>query len=113
TYFPDPAPHFYQPFQYTDAFKNTTTSTYDPYNLSIDSIQDPVGNITAVLEFNYRVLSPRTVQDINNNISVLSYDILGLVVGTALEGKNDGTEGDDLTGFLPDLTQAAINNFFY
>ena len=39
----------------------------------------------------------------------MSFDIFGLVVGLALEGK--GTEADDLTGFQPDLTQPQIDAF--
>jgi RHS repeat-associated protein len=107
-----PKIHFYQPYEYTDAFDNTTMVTYDPYYLLIESTQDTVGNITTVLEFNYRILAPQMAQDLNNNITEWSYDILGLVAGTALEGKNDGTEGDDLAGFVADLTATAISDFF-
>ena len=112
SYFADPANYFYQPYQFTDAFNNTTTITYDPFYLKIAGTLDPAGNRTTVLAFNYRTLTPQTIQDINDNITELSYDIQGMVTGIALEGKNDGTEGDDLTGFEPDPAQTGIADFF-
>jgi hypothetical protein len=44
-----------------------------------------------------------------NNHSEVSFDIFGLVVGLALEGKV--AEADNLTGFQPDLTQIQIDAF--
>jgi RHS repeat-associated protein len=104
---------FYLPYQYTDAYGYATTLAYDNYLLLIQSITDPVGNTTtaatAAVPYDYRVLSPQTVLDPNNNATDFQYDLLGLVAGIAVRGKG---EGDALSGFTPDLTATAINNFF-
>jgi len=104
---------FFLPYQYTDAYGYITSLAYDNYLLLIQSITDPAGNVTTAatlaVPFDYRVLLPQTVLDPNNNATDFQYDLLGLVVGIALRGKG---EGDAFSGFTPDLTDTAINNFF-
>jgi YD repeat-containing protein len=65
----DAAQHFYLPERYTDPFGNTTTLEYDARDLYIRSSRDAIGNTTTVDVFDYRVLAPRRLRDINNNLS--------------------------------------------
>jgi RHS repeat-associated protein len=106
----NPHQSFYLPESYLDPFGNETkVHYYGNYCLVVDQVTDPLGNVTSVAKFDFRFLLPQTSTDINNNHSTVSFDIFGLVVGLALEGK--GTEADDLTGFQPDLSQPQIDAF--
>ena len=49
--------------------------------------RDPLGNRVAVKANDYRVMQPRLVSDPNSNETEISFDTLGLVVGTAVMGK--------------------------
>jgi len=99
------AQHFYLPERYTDPFGNETTLQYDgKYNLFIQSSTDALGNSSGVAldhlgnpRFDYRVLAPMEMVDANGNRSEVAFDILGMVVASAVKGK--GTEADDLIGF--------------
>ncbi len=109
----DAAQHFYLPERYTDPFGNITTLAYDPRDLFVLSSTDAMGNTTRVTQFDFRVLAPREMQDINNNLSEMFFDVLGLPTAMALKGK--GTEGDNLIGFTdalaaPELT--SLTDFF-
>jgi len=95
---------FFAPIAYTDPFESKTEVFYDAYHLFIERAVDAIGNETRVLAFNFRTLSPVRMRDINDNISSVVVDELGLVKATATEGKdtnNDqtGEEGDHLNGF--------------
>jgi RHS repeat-associated protein len=94
----DAADHFYIPERYTDAFGNVTTLQFDnTYDLFIQSSTDPAQNTVRVEKFDFRVLAPQAMRDINGNLSEVYFDILGMPAATALKGK--GTEGDNLSGF--------------
>ena len=93
----DAAEHFYLPEEYTDPFEQTTELHYDPKDLYIESSRDPVGNTVRVRQFDYRVLTPREMEDINDNLSEVAFDILGMPTAMALKGK--GNEGDTLHTF--------------
>ena len=58
--------------------------------------------------FDYRVLQPRLVTDANRNRTEVAFDALGMVAGTAVQGK-DQTQGDRLTAFVSDLTRAQLD----
>ena len=98
---PDAAEHFYLPERYTDPFGNVTALEYDRDDLFIQSSTDPLGNTTRVTRFDYRVLAPAEMQDINDNVSEVLFDALGLPVAMAVKGKGD--EADDLAGFTDEL----------
>lgn len=109
----DAADHFYLPDRYTDPFGNVTTVQFDNHDLFVKSSTDALGNVTLVEQFDFRVLAPRRVRDINDNLSEVGFDILGLPAASAVMGK--GGEGDDLSAFdnaavNPDL--ATLNQFF-
>jgi RHS repeat-associated protein len=107
------AQHFYLPECYTDPFGNQTTLEYDgSYDLYLRSHEDPVGNITAIEAFNYRVLAPSRMCDINDNRTEVAFDILGLPAAVALKGKPDRNEGDNLDNVPADLDTATLIRFF-
>jgi len=97
--------HFYQPRRKIDPFGAISRITYDTYDLLALSQTDAVGNVVTAVN-DYRVLHPLRVTDANLNFSEAAFDCLGQVVGTAVHGK--AGEGDSLTGFVPDLSDAAI-----
>ncbi len=107
------AQHFYLPERYTDPFDNVTTLKYDPRDLFIMSSTDMMNNTTRVTKFDFRVLAPREIQDINNNLSEVYFDVLGMPTVMAVKGK--GNEGDNLIGVtdaLANPTTAELAKFF-
>jgi RHS repeat-associated protein len=103
--------HFFQPEKFADPFGNAATVQHDADNLFPVREIDPLGNTTDVA-LDYRVLQPRLVTDPNGNRFEAVFDVLGLVAGTAVQGKTTENLGDRLTGFDPDPTQAQIDAFF-
>ena len=97
----DAADHFYLPRRYTDPFGNPTELEFDRYDLLVQSTRDARGNTSGALRIDYRVLAPAELVDVSGNRSEVCFDILGLVVASAVKGK--GAEGDDLTGFDDEL----------
>lgn len=107
----NPAGHFFLPDRFINPYGKATTAAVEvKYHMYIPVVQDPIGNQTSVVEYDFRVLKPTAMKDANDNISEVRFDILGLVVGTAQKGKGD--EADDFNGFVEDLDEATINNFF-
>ena len=74
--------------------------------------RDALGNRVTVDANDYRVLQPRLVSDPNRNRTEVAFDTLGMVVGTAVMGKPQEGIGDNLDGFVADLTQTKIEEFF-
>ena len=104
---------FYLPISYTDPFGSVTKVTYNTaYHLFITETEDPLGNKSGLDFYNFRTLSPRRMRDINNNLSEVISDELGLVKAMAVMGK--GTQADDLTGIeeITENEQADIDTFF-
>ncbi len=98
---------FYLPVCIADPFGNKFKTPYDNYSLLIKYSEDPYENrITA--ENNYRVMQPYLLTDPNGNRSEVAFDVLGMVAGTAVMGKEEETEGDSLEGFNPELDEEAI-----
>jgi RHS repeat-associated protein len=96
--------HFYLPEKYTDPFDNPTTLNYDAkYDLFVQSSSDARGNTTKLTRFDYRVLAPAELEDVNANHSEAYHDALGRVIAVAVKGK--GAEGDNLVGY----TDASAN----
>ncbi len=110
---PDAAQHFYLPERYTDPFGNITTLKYDRRDLYVESSTDMLGNTTRVTGFDFRVMAPREMRDINNNLSEVYFDVLGMPTVMAVKGK--GNEGDNLIGVtdaLANPTTAELAKFF-
>ena len=104
--------HFYQPHRYVDPFGANTVAAYDKYDLSVASTTDAVGNVTTALA-DYRVLQSTLVTDPNGNRSQAVFDALGMLAGTAVQGKATGpVEGNSFDAFIVDLSSAQIAAFF-
>jgi RHS repeat-associated protein len=104
--------HFFLPHRFRDPFDRAGFETesvvaYDAYQLSPRTVRDAVGN-TNTVEVDYRVLLPYRSTDPNGNRAEVAFDALGMVVGTAVMGKENTAEGDSLAGFPTDLDDAEI-----
>ncbi len=87
---------FYLPVSAIDPFGGASFVTWDTHKLLPESATDPVGNVVTS-ENDYRVLAPKLVTDPNLNRSEVEFDALGMVVATAVMGKDDGSnEGDTI-----------------
>ncbi|MBC7817374.1 MAG: toxin, partial [Planctomycetaceae bacterium] len=102
--------HFFLPRRTRDPFGFESFVDYDtPNDLVAIHTKDAIGNETSA-EIDYRVLQSKLVTDPNGNQVAASFDILGLVAGTAVIGRNG--EGDSLTDFKPELTDDQRTVFF-
>lgn len=118
--FEDIKNRFFAPTAFIDPFETRTEVFYDAHNLFITRSVDALGNESKVLSFDFRTLAPLRMQDINDNISSIMTDELGLVKASAVEGKDAdhdqiGEEADNLSG-LREPTEGAeadkIRSFF-
>jgi len=85
--------HFYLPIQTIDPFGQTYITTYDNYDLLTVRTEDPLNNIVTV-NSDYRVLQPQQLTDPNGNRAQVLFDALGMVVATAVMGKESENQGD-------------------
>jgi hypothetical protein len=106
--------HFFLPRRYRDPFGQDAVVDFDANDLLMTETRDALGNRVLVEANDYRVLQPRLVSDPNRNQTEVSFDTLGMVVGTAVMGKPQPApaEGDSLIGFVTDLTQGDLDGFF-
>jgi len=116
--------HFFLPHRTRDPFHTIAVSTesfvtYDAYDLLMVDTRDALNNRVTVGERDeagnlttpgndYRVLQPWRVIDPNRNRTQVAFDILGMVVGTAVMGKPGENLGDSLAGFEADLSEAVV-----
>ena len=103
---------FYLPISYTDPYGSITKVEYEHNKLFVKKTTDAQLNEFTVTKFNYRTLSSQQMKDINDNLSGVITDELGLVKAMAVMGK--GTQADELAG-LEEITeneQADITTFF-
>jgi RHS repeat-associated protein len=105
-----PPADFYLPKSFLDPMGNETLVNYETdYHLYIKSVEDALANITSLQKFNYRVMAPNGIIDINENNSYFSYDVLGRLSAMALGAKG---QADDLNDCRPILTQSERDTFF-
>jgi len=90
-----------------DPFGAISRVTYDAYSILPTITTDPVGNVTTATN-DYRVIAASVITDPNGNRRAVAFDMLGLVVGTAVSGKTTESLGDSLSGFVADLDDATI-----
>ncbi len=102
--------HFFVPRNTADAFDQCSTVEYDAYDLLVTATADAVGNRTLATN-DYRVLQPSLVADPNRNRTALAFDALGMVVATAVMGKDGEAVGDLLEGFASDPALATVQRF--
>jgi RHS repeat-associated protein len=103
--------HFFVPRRYEDPFATATTVEYDADDLLVAQTSDALNN-TSVAANDYRVLAPALLTDPNGSRFAASFDVLGMVAGTAVMGKTTESLGDSLAGFSPDLSQAQIDSLY-
>lgn len=103
--------NFYQPVRFTDPFGHSTWIEIDrPNRLLVVGSRDALGNTVSVNN-DYRTLQPNLITDPNGNRSSAVYDALGLVVATAMMGKEGENVGDLLDDVRPDLELHEIQRF--
>ncbi|MDN5940460.1 MAG: hypothetical protein L0H94_01140 [Nitrospira sp.] len=118
--------HFFLPHRFRDPFHTDAVSTesvvtYDRYDLLMLETRDALDNRLTAGErqensddiapaIDYRILQPHLMMDPNRNRTAVSFDVLGMVVGTALMGKPPPAtiEGDSLEDFVPDLPDETV-----
>jgi RHS repeat-associated protein len=105
--------HFFLQRKFADPFNKNRTVDYDPYDLAAIKTEDALQNIVTALH-DYRVLHPYRMTDPNGNRSEVRFDALGMVVGTAVMGKDSVPvpEGDSFDDFNADLTPQQIKDYF-
>jgi RHS repeat-associated protein len=102
----DPA-RFFLPVEAIDPFGQHTRVRYDAYALLPLDVEDPLHNrvtcgardATGAITQNgndYRTLAPTLLTDPNRNRTAAAFDALGMVVATAVMGKDGAGEGDTL-----------------
>jgi RHS repeat-associated protein len=108
------AANFYLPQAERDPFGQYTRLTSDSYKVLLAQTQDALGN-TISAQNDYRVLQPAEVIDPNQNHIEIAFDVLGLVVGTAVKGKvsapGTSESGDSFVQFTTDLAESDIDGF--
>lgn len=106
--------HFFLSRRYRNPFGQDAFVDFDANDLLMVETRDALGNRATVESNDYRVLQPRLVSDPNRNQTEVAFDTLGMVVGTAVMGKPLPAlaEGDSLSGFATNLTQADLDAFF-
>jgi len=93
--------HFFLGRKFTDPFGQSARVDYDDYHFLVINAQDALGN-TVESDNDYRVMQPRLVTDPNLNRTAAEFDALGMVVATAVMGKDSQNLGDLLEGFDAD-----------
>jgi RHS repeat-associated protein len=92
-------PFYGLPLESKNVFDSLSTIEYDAYNFfPVSSKQwlDVSTYLETIAEYDYRVMQPSKVTDINENSSVFDFSPLGLMRAAAIIGK--GTEGDYKSG---------------
>ena len=98
---------FFSPMAYTDPFGSDTKVTYyKDYFLFIQSTEDALQHKSSIEAFNFRTLAASLTRDLNDNLSEIIQDELGLVKAMALLGKDttnnniaDSQLADNLVGY--------------
>jgi len=113
-----PEDDFYSVHEYKDPWGNITSIEYwddsaEQYWLLPKSTTDAVGNTATVDSYDWRILQPTEMTDINGNQSEIAYDALGMPVAMALKGKPSPAtaEGDNLTGL--DIEDYTVQEDFW
>jgi RHS repeat-associated protein len=92
----DAADHFFLPTGSRDPFGALmATVEYDPFDLLVQAAQDALGNRTEAVN-DYRLLGPVRVTDANGDRGAIQADELGMVVRSAVMGREGAGEGDTL-----------------
>jgi len=80
---------FFAPFSFADPFGSVTkVHFFSNYFLMLQETEDAVGNRAKVERFDFRSLSPTLLRDLNDNLSEVLTDELGMVKAVAILGKD-------------------------
>lgn len=89
------ANNFYQVAEVTDPFGFKARIQYDTnYRFFVQKTTDALNNESSVVGFNYRILSPYLMNDINDNRVGVRSDELGMVMSSFVMGKENENKGD-------------------
>ena len=91
------ADKFFLPQATIDPFGNASTYEYDLYHLLLVKVTDALNNQTVVERIDYQTLQPQRIRDINQNISEVLFDPMGMVIVSSFYG----TENGEPQGFVP------------
>ena len=91
----DPKADFFTPIGARDLLGNESFVAFDKYTFLVENTTDAIGNKTFAKN-DYRTLSPVLLTDANLNRSAVETDILGMVIKSAVMGKEGSTDGDTL-----------------
>ena len=106
---------FYFPVAVIDPFDIETKLFYDQHNLFLVKTEDALQNSNAAETIDYRLLQPTRLKDLNDNISEMVADELGMVIATSMYGDEaDGMHGDQplsnyITTAATDLAEVISN----
>lgn len=79
----------------------------------LDGKQERLSNGQKDPRIDYRVLQPTLLTDSSGNRTEMAFDVLDMVAGTAVKGKED-TVGETLGDeFEPDITQDQVQIHFH
>ncbi|MGH9754610.1 MAG: toxin TcdB middle/C-terminal domain-containing protein, partial [Blastocatellia bacterium] len=101
--------HFFLTRKFADPFGHSALVAYDAHRLLIIRTQDALANVVESAN-DYRVMQPKLMTDPNRNRTASAFDALGLVVATAVMGKEGQNVGDLLEGFDADPPLAALQS---
>lgn len=104
--------HFFVSRRHRDAFGQSGFVDFDSHDLLIAETRDALDNRIVAEANDYRVLQPRRVSDPNRNYTEVAFDALGMVVGSAVMGKQANATGDTLAGFVSDPAAAERSALF-
>ncbi len=91
----NPENSYYTPIGARDPFGNENTVEYDDHFLMVKTTTDAIGNTASSIN-DYRTLSPVQFTDANLNRAAVEMDELGLVIKSAVMGKDGAGDGDTL-----------------
>ena len=91
----NPKDNFYLPIGSKDVLGNESFIEYDTFNLLTTTVTDAIGSKTTSVN-DYRTLAPKMLIDPNLNRTEVETDELGMIVKSAVMGKEGESEGDTL-----------------
>jgi hypothetical protein len=117
-------PHRFRDQFYTDTFNTESWVQYEKFCLLALESVDTYGNRLTAGErdadpakplvrngVDYRLLMTTLIMDSNDNLTLFTYGILGMVAGLAIQGKPNQIFRDSLTGFKSDLSETEIATY--
>ncbi|CAM4076812.1 SpvB/TcaC N-terminal domain-containing protein [Zobellia nedashkovskayae] len=94
-YADNPKNNFYMPIGGEDVFGNQSTVEFDMYHFLVKSTSNALGHTISAIH-DYRTLGAVMMTDINLNRAAVETDELGMVIKSAVMGKEGAGEGDTL-----------------